>query len=310
MYQVQTGPPYRHYTDREIDTANDTDLPDLLNSLGYHVKRVGRYYTTREMDSLRIKGRRTWYRYSESQGGDAVEFLRHFHGMPFADAVQFLLAFNSCPMDSSNPPPICRSRPPPQRERPVFVLPPANSGNERVHAYLLGRGIAPDIISHFIEAGLLYEDTPYHNCVFVGRDSAGKPVFAAKRGTWGDFKGDAAGSDKSIAFRLPCNPALNSVHVFESPIDLMSWLTIYGRTNAVALCGLYDGPLETYLRENPHVRLTVFCLDADEHGQETAGKLTAKYQARGYETEKHLPPLGKDWNEYLQKYHHQPDGLA
>ena len=146
--------------------------------------------------------------------------------------------------------------------------------------------------------------------MFVGCDSAGKPVFAAKRGTWGDFKGDAAGSDKSIAFRLPCNPALNSVHVFESPIDLMSWLTIYGRTNAVALCGLYDGPLETYLRENPHIRLTVFCLDADEHGQETAGKLTAKYQARGYETEKHLPPLGKDWNEYLQKYHHQPDGLA
>lgn len=310
MYQVQTGPPYRHYTDREIDTANDTDLPDLLNSLGYHVKRVGRYYTTREMDSLRIKGRRTWYRYSESRGGDAVEFLRHFHGMPFADAVQFLLAFNSCPMDSSNPPPICRSRPPSQRERPAFVLPPPNSDNERVRAYLRGRGIAPDIISHFIEAGLLYEDTPYHNCVFVGRDSAGKPVFAAKRGTWGDFKGDAAGSDKSIAFRLPCNPALNSVHVFESPIDLMSWLTIYGRTNAVALCGLYDGPLETYLRENPHIRLTVFCLDADEHGQETAGKLTAKYQARGYETEKHLPPLGKDWNEYLQKYHHQPDGLA
>ena len=72
MYQVQTGPPYRHYTDREIDTANDTDLPDLLNSLGYHVKRVGRYYTTREMDSLRIKGRRTWYRYSESTGGDAI----------------------------------------------------------------------------------------------------------------------------------------------------------------------------------------------------------------------------------------------
>ena len=28
-----TGSPYRHYTEAEIDAANDTDLPDLLASL-------------------------------------------------------------------------------------------------------------------------------------------------------------------------------------------------------------------------------------------------------------------------------------
>ena len=38
-----------------------TDLPDLLESLGYQVRRVGRYHTTKEMDSLRIKNRRTWF---------------------------------------------------------------------------------------------------------------------------------------------------------------------------------------------------------------------------------------------------------
>ena len=48
-----TGPPYRHYTEEEIAAANDTDLPDLLASLGYQVRRIGSYYTTREMDSLR-----------------------------------------------------------------------------------------------------------------------------------------------------------------------------------------------------------------------------------------------------------------
>lgn len=47
-----------------MDIAKNTDLPDLLEHLGYQVKRVGRYYTTREMDSLRIKGRRSWKRYS------------------------------------------------------------------------------------------------------------------------------------------------------------------------------------------------------------------------------------------------------
>ena len=49
--------------------ARGTDLPDLLTSLGYTVTRVGRYHSTKEMDSLRIKNRRTWYRYSEQTGG-------------------------------------------------------------------------------------------------------------------------------------------------------------------------------------------------------------------------------------------------
>ena len=47
------------FTEAELETARETDLPDLLTSLGYQVKRVGSYYTTKEMDSLRIKNRRT-----------------------------------------------------------------------------------------------------------------------------------------------------------------------------------------------------------------------------------------------------------
>ncbi|MDE6281423.1 MAG: topoisomerase, partial [Oscillospiraceae bacterium] len=90
----QTGSPPRRFTDTEIEAANDTDLPELLSSLGYHVKRVGRYYTTREMDSLRIKDRRSWWRYSESIGGDAIAFVQHFEGKTFQEAVDFLLAWN------------------------------------------------------------------------------------------------------------------------------------------------------------------------------------------------------------------------
>ena len=59
-------------TKEEIEIAKDTDLPDLLTYMGYSVKRIGQYYTTREMDSLRIKDRRTWTRYSTRQRGDAI----------------------------------------------------------------------------------------------------------------------------------------------------------------------------------------------------------------------------------------------
>ena len=46
-----------------MEIAKNTDLPDLLEHLGYSLKRLGRYYTTRERDSIRIKNRRTWKRY-------------------------------------------------------------------------------------------------------------------------------------------------------------------------------------------------------------------------------------------------------
>ena len=52
-----------------------------------------------------------------------------------------------------------------------------------------------------------------------GRDSNGQPRFASKRGAYdlngAGFKGDVTGSEKDVAFRLPCNPALNWVAVFE-----------------------------------------------------------------------------------------------
>ena len=40
------------FTQEELAIARDTDLPDLLSSLGYQVKRVGNYHTAQEMDHV------------------------------------------------------------------------------------------------------------------------------------------------------------------------------------------------------------------------------------------------------------------
>ena len=90
-----------------METAKRTDLPDLLEHLGYSIRRVGsRYHTTREMDSLRIKDRRTWKRYSNGTGGDAITFLQEFCGKDFREAVNYLLEFNGDrARDSPIPPP-------------------------------------------------------------------------------------------------------------------------------------------------------------------------------------------------------------
>ena len=288
-----------------METAKETDLPDLLEHLGYTIRRLGsRYHTTREMDSLRIKDRRTWKRYSNGTGGDAITFLQEFCGKDFRAAVNYLLEFNGGRARDS---PIPHSKPVQKKEKPVFTLPIPNQDQRRVFAYLQKRGIAAQVIRGFIDSGLLYEDSLHHNCVFVGREVSGKLVFASKRGTYdlngSGFKGDAVGSDKNVAFQLPCDPALDWVAVFEAPIDLMSFCTLHRqmRSNAVALCGLYQGPLDTYLRENPHLKQIVLCLDADGPGQEATEKFREEYAQKGYTVSTRTPAHGKDWNEYLQQ---------
>ena len=82
----------------------------------------------------------------------------------------------------------------------------------------------------------------------------------------------------------------------------MSYLTLHrDTTNALALCGLYDGALQTYLQAHPEIRRIALCLDADAPGRAAAQQLKDKYSARGYAVTVEEPRSGKDWNEYLQK---------
>lgn len=293
----------RRFTDTEMQIAKETDLPELLTHLGYQVRRIGRYHTTAEMDSLRIKDRRKWFRYSQNTGGNAITFLQQFCGKSFSEAVEYLLAFHGRARDSpiKAAPFVKRD----EAQKPL-TLPPRNTDDRREFAYLRKRGIAPQVIRQFLNSGLVYEDAEHHNCVFVGRDESGQAKYAGLRGTYDldspGFKGDATGSDKNTGFSLPHDPRSDLVLVFEAPIDLMSYLTLHrDTTNAVALCGLYDGALQTYLQAHPEIRRIALCLDADEPGQKAAQQLQEKYQLQGYAVTVEKPRCGKDWNEYLQR---------
>ena len=286
------------FTDTEMQIAKET--PELLSHLGYQVKRVGRFHTTAEMDSLRIKDRRTWFRYSQNTGGDAITFLQQFCGKSFPEAVEYLLTFHGKARDAPVP------QPKPVSRKQEFSLPPRNADDRRVFAYLRKRGIAARVIRQFLNAGLLYEDAVHHNCVFVGKNSAGQAKYAGLRGTYDrdgkGFRGDVTGSDKNVGFAIPHDPTSDQVRVFEAPIDLMSYLTLHREPiNAIALCGLYDGALETYLKDHPSIKRITLCLDADAPGRAAAQQLKDKYSASGYAVTVEEPRSGKDWNEYLQK---------
>ena len=122
----------RRFTDTEMQIVRETDLLELLTHLGYQVKRIGRYHTTAEMDSLRIKDRRTWFRYSQNTGGDAITLVQQFCGKTFPEAVEYLLAFNGRARDS--PAQVLSSIKQDTPPKP-FALPPRNTDDRRVFAY-------------------------------------------------------------------------------------------------------------------------------------------------------------------------------
>lgn len=296
------------FTPDEMDDARQTDLPDMLARLGYQVKPKGSYHTIAEMPHIMIKRRARYYDNYERAWGDAISFLEKHHGMGFREAVAWLLERGGHRRDAPQPAPKQAPALANEEKKPTeFILPEAHTDCRRVFAYLQKRGITRDVIAEYIRSGLLYESADYHNAVFIGRNAEGRAVNAYKRGTYDQngsgFKGDVAGGDKDNAFRLPADPGKDTAFVFESPIDLMAYRSLYGdpKTNAVALCCLHDGTLEQYLKENPYIQVIRFCLDNDKWGREATERLQAKYTGRGYTVVSRTPPDGKDWAEYAAK---------
>ena len=163
-------------------------------------------------------------------------------------------------------------------------------------AYRRGRGISQAVIDHCLQADILYESLPYHNCVFVGRDADGVPKYAALRGTYTygkQFKAESTGSDKRFGFCIEPAQESGTVAVFEAAIDAMAEMTLAGDVAdkyRLSLGGIYapeDGKpihppaaLEEFLRRHPQVNRIEFCLDNDPPGRAAAAAMARLYGER------------------------------
>ena len=179
----------------------------------------GGEYRLRDHDSLRISNGK-WRWWSQGIGGFGVlDYLVKVRGYPFPDAVLAVIG-------DSIPPPTISGPTPDQPQRRGFTLPEKHSDNKRVFAYLRARGIDPEIINHFIKHGYLYEQRDKHNAVFIGKDKDGNARYAALRGAYSDsvFVGEVVDSDKRYGFSVTYGGG--TLCVYESAIDLLSFLTL------------------------------------------------------------------------------------
>ena len=168
-----------------------------------------------------------------------------------------------------------------------------------------------------IDKGILYEDYR-HNCCFVGFDPRGVPRYAMLRSSdpRSTFLREADGSDKRYSFSLPPQERSNTLYLFESAIDCLSFAELqrmggndWKIDNYLSLSGVYqprkelsETPLPIalvqFLQDNPHINHITLCLDHDDAGLRAAMAISALLSER-YTTELLPPEVGKDYNEQL-----------
>lgn len=293
----------------DILKARDIDLlsylkkyaPDELVHVGHDV------YSTRTHDSLKISNGK-WMWWSRGIGGKgALDYLIKVEGMSFLDAVYHLLDDQDLSTNAVDHPKEKRYKP--------LLLPQKSKDSTIVKNYLMSRAIGEEIIDHCLDQGIVYESLPYHNVVFVGFDENKKPAFGAYRAT-NDKRilGDCSGSKKEYSFRI-VNENIKELHLFEAPIDLLSYATlnkISGKDwlslNYVSLSGVYaprvDKPeikmplvLEKLFKKHKEIKKIYLHLDNDLAG--TKATIALQEALSNYEVIDDRPIQGKDINDFL-----------
>ena len=295
------------FTNEEIVEARKIDLfTYLMNYEPHLLKKLsdGNYCTT-EHSSLKISNGK-WYWFSTGKAGHtAIDYLTEVKKYSLPVAVEMVLG-----KTSKKPPKLYK-----QKERTVkkLLLPTHADGNDKVKAYLISRGIHPEILDYCFENNLIFESLPYHNAVFVGYDEDGIPRYAALRGIRGHYKGEATGSDKLFSFSIHADENCNTVHVYESAIDLLSYGTMEhmaGRDwkgeHLLSLAGVFQNKrkgvvpvaLERFLNLYPQIQCICLHLDNDPIGRSATEGIILGLKDR-YLISDQPPTRGKDVNEAL-----------
>ena len=289
------------YTREQIQRADDTDLYVFLSGRGEQFKRCGKEYRWLRHDSVMIN-KNEWYRFSQNKGGYAIDFMKEFYGLSFAEAVKELLGEEGVGETNRRTAKEDAGR---QKVCPIplpgLELPERNESCEIARKYLIEqRKLSEQLVDQMIAKGDIYESKNYHNVVFVGRDKEQNPRYAAMRGTDENrYRGEARGSEKAYGFgHIGTDEKL---FVFESPIDLLSYITAvpedWGKHSYISLGGLSEKAMKRMYTEYPHIHSIYLCLDNDEPGNERCRQFVSLIpkELSVYR----LEPVKKDWNECL-----------
>lgn len=190
-----------------------------------------------------------------------------------------------------------------KKEKVPLIMPEHGKDNKKVIKYLTKtRCIDEELVNHLIDDGYIYQDNR-NNCVFLGFTGKKKLRHISLRSmdSKGKVKIDVPGSDKQFSFSL--RGSSNTVNVFESTKDLLSFMSLFKNEEGimedgfVALGGIGRQALKRYLGENRYIEKIRICTDNDDAGNQ-AVELIKKEFGEKYKIVRRKPHH-KDFNEDL-----------
>lgn len=183
--------------------------------------------------------------------------------------------------------------------------------------------LSGDTLQQLLENGQI---RIYQNLVMLGYGSDGSPHYASMRSMNSrgkPVKVDVPGSDKSYPFVLDGKPGGDTVCVFESPIEAMSYRTLCKITGSsrIACPMISQGgaaaqqALDRYLKGHSEIRSIVVGLNNDSKtfghninaGKNGTEKIRKNYEKQ-YQIIIHQPYLD-DWNDVLKNYRRNLEGM-
>ena len=297
---------YIEFSLEQKERAATVDLEEFLLRQGEKLIKSGREKRLASDHSVTVRGCE-WFDHASNEGGRAVSFIQKYYGKSYVEAMSMLLGES---MEPFYP----QAKKQEQVAQKPFAPPVPNANMHRVFAYLLKtRGLDADVVSYFARKKMLYEDAAHHNAVFIGTDEGGCPRHAHLRSTnsFGKaFRLNVESSDPRYSFHHAGTDG--SLYVFEAPIDMLSFITLYPenwqRHSYVACCGTSIQPVLQMLEQVPQLDTVLLCLDNDEAGNLASLRMREQLEVR-YSV-KRLIPENKDWNDDLTLSDENAQGFA
>lgn len=272
---------FKRYTPEQIEQANNADISDYVQSRfqcekagkEIHIKGYGGLYVNPETNQF--------FCHSENKGGKGLlEFCKKILDMPFIEAMR------ECVGEAEEVKQFTPKAAAEPQEKKEFIMPEkADTGYKNIYAYFINtRSISPEIVREFANKGLIYptvskgvskttgNEYQKINAVFLHKNEKGEACGADIQGIDQNpdyrFKGCTARdeSDRGFVYDKGSPEKIDTVYLFEAPIDLMSFVELHPKIeNAkfVALSGLKPSTAEPYINSSLKV---VSCVDNDVAG--------------------------------------------
>lgn len=285
---------FKRYSDEQVNQAYNADIVDFLRLQGYELKQTS-------SDELKVPhheglvitpSKNAWSWMSRPPAADqksgakclggvgAFSFCKRALEMSWLEAMQAVVG-EAAEIKQFTP----KAAAEPQ-EKKEFVMPEkSDNGYKNIYAYFINtRGISPETVREFANKGLIYptvskgvskttgNEYQKINAVFLHRNEQGQPCGADIQGIDQNpeyrFKGCTARdeSDRGFVYDKGNPEKIDTVYLFEAPIDLMSFVELHPEIeNAkfAALSGLKPNTAEPYINSDLKV---VSCVDNDTAG--------------------------------------------